>query len=356
LQAEETLPKVPCIVVRNFPDSWQDSQVKLVFALFGGVSAVRFALGADAKRMAHVEFKKAENMAKAVDQLHLTHVGDGDLIEECTISCELSGSAKQSTPAPAGPLRRVLFVDELPMLKRPDLPPSRKEQEVYLTSLPVEECNEEQIKSWLEGFGVVDDMFLLRDDRTGKFSGRGYARFKTHEQANACVEATREDADDGDIVAVWSESERASQRASGAYGIDPHTAFAGPSGRVLSAILGAAKLKAAVLWMFSELYPNRDRGAPQPEGKRLHFIATCTDEQFGQLRSALASALQSFHEKVAKRLREAKEAKEREAKEREREREGKQRQQPPPAWQLGPPPGRPSGRLVRLAAGTASRA
>ena len=40
-------------------------QVRLVFALFGGVGAVRFVVDSTGQRMAYVELKNRENMAKA---------------------------------------------------------------------------------------------------------------------------------------------------------------------------------------------------------------------------------------------------------------------------------------------------
>jgi hypothetical protein len=40
-------------------------QVRLVFALFGGVGAVRFVVDSTGQRVAYVELKNRENMAKA---------------------------------------------------------------------------------------------------------------------------------------------------------------------------------------------------------------------------------------------------------------------------------------------------
>lgn len=357
LPLEEDLPKVPCIVVTGFPASWKEEQVKLVFAVFGGVAAARFALDASGRRVAHVELKVPENMSKAAESLHDTRVGDGDFIEECTITCELRRSGGESRAATSA-VRRVLFVDELPMPKRPEVQPSLKEREVFLSSLPVEDTSESQIKDFLEGFGQVEDMLLLQDPLTGTLSGKGYARFKTHEQAALCIEQTTADAEDeGDVVAAWSESERAACREAGVYGVDVHSAFAGPSGRVLSSILASAKLKAADLWMFSELFSTRERGAPEPAGNRLHFVAVCTDQQFDLLQAALAAALEAFHEKTVRRLREAKEAErearaQREAMEARSRREAREAREaprqpsPPRGWHLppgapvqGPPPG-----------------
>lgn len=146
---------------------------------------MRFVRGTFGGRVAHVELKAPENMPKAVAQLHNTQVGDGDLIEECSISCEMIGAPPGGDSRRPGSKRRVLFLDELSMPKRPKVPPGPKDREVFLAHLPVQECNEAQIQDWLEGFGKVEDMCLLRDQRTGEYSGRGYARFRTHEEASA---------------------------------------------------------------------------------------------------------------------------------------------------------------------------
>jgi len=52
-------------------------------------------------------------------------------------------------------------------VKRPDIPAGDHDHEVFLSCLPVHDCSEEQIKGWLEGFGIVEDVQLLRDSRTG---------------------------------------------------------------------------------------------------------------------------------------------------------------------------------------------
>lgn len=349
----ETAPTSPCVIVRNLPNSWKESQVQIAFAVYGGVSMVRFFAGPGDDRVAHVELKVPDNMSKAVEQLHGTQVGDGELIEVCTMSLELGGvGSSQFGARRTG--RRVVFIDELFMPKRPEVPAGPEDREVFLSSLPMTECDADQIKSWLQGFGEIEICSFMRNPLTNEIADTGYVRFRTHEQANACVEAMTVDAEEGDTMARWSESERASRKANCAYGIDLHNAFAGPSGRVLSSILSASKLKAQDLWMFSEQYPKRDRNAPDPEGKQLHFVANCNDDQFQELKSALIAALQNFHEKVSKRLRDQRDAaaaKERVAvavREREtelhrqrlkRELEGRENAAKPRSQQSSPPTG-----------------
>jgi len=295
----------PCILVRNFPKSWRQQQIKLVFALFGGVSAVRFVQESGGKRSAHVELKNPENLGKAVDQLDNTSVGDGDLIEECTISCELSGVvpvASQNKDL----IRRSLFLDELAMSKRPKVPASESEREIYLQNLPVKDCNQEQINGWLEGFGDVEDVLLILDPVTSEPTGTGYARFTDHKGASACIEAQASvDPADGDVLAAWSESERALQRTESIYGLDVHSVFAESSGRVLASIVTTAGMKE--LWFLSEKL--QLKGSLKPAGKQLHFAAVCTNDELLVLRDILTRQLELFHEKVAKRIKTAQDLK-----------------------------------------------
>uniref|UniRef100_A0A7S4QT51 RRM domain-containing protein n=1 Tax=Alexandrium monilatum TaxID=311494 RepID=A0A7S4QT51_9DINO len=281
----------PCILVKGFPDGWQEHQVRLVFAVFGGVAAVRFVEDARG-RAAKVQLKIADNMQKAVDQMDGTQVGDGELIEECTISCRLIGMASSAS---AG--TRSVFVDELDMPSRPDVQPSEKDREVFLQSLPVRDCTEEQIRAWLSGFGQVEDVFLLQD-QAGTPTGKGYVRFVNHAEAAACVEAQASvaDAEEGDVVAHWSESERAMQHLGSVYGADVHTAF---GSRTLEGIKKAAKIRS--LWMYSEETTPKDPAAPAQEAKQLHFVAECTEEQFADVRSRLGRVLAEFHKPLSGR-------------------------------------------------------
>ncbi|CAJ1342194.1 unnamed protein product [Effrenium voratum] len=212
-----------CILVRGFPKSWREQQVRLVFALFGGVGTVRF-VAESGKRMAYVKLKNRENMPKAVEQLHNTKVGDGELIEECIVTCELFGDVGDSRP-----LRRTIFLDELKLPKRPEIKVEAEDREVFMKGLPIKDFTEEQLRQWLEGFGTIEEVSLLRDaDR--KLSAKGYVRFASHRHAESCIQAqaSEQDAEEGDVIAWWSESERAMRNA---YGPNLHTALASNDGR-----------------------------------------------------------------------------------------------------------------------------
>ncbi|CAK0809111.1 unnamed protein product, partial [Prorocentrum cordatum] len=77
------------IIVRGFPSSWSEQQVKLVFAVFGGVDTVSFAGGSGGKpREACVVLRAGISAERTASQLNSSEVGDGELMERCRISCE----------------------------------------------------------------------------------------------------------------------------------------------------------------------------------------------------------------------------------------------------------------------------
>lgn len=288
-KVEEALDLSPCIVVRGFPETWREHQVKLIFAVFGGVSAIQ--LGKDAQGCtARVQLKNPENMPKAAENLNNTQVGDGEFIEECTITCQLHGASSQD----AAPTPRSVFVDELEMRCRPDAQPLPGDREVFLQNLPVQECTEEQIRQWLEQYGKLEDVYLLQDACSGILSGNGYVQFATHAEALACVSA-HPNAEEADIVAHWSESERAMQKGTSAYGLDVHHAF---MQRALDNIQKTTQVRS--LRMVSQKQSSKE--VQSPDARRLHFVATCTEEGMAELRASLAEALQEFHKRVSARL------------------------------------------------------
>jgi len=52
-----------CILLRGFPASWTEKEVRLIFALFGGIDTVNF-LGSPDNRIAHVKLRVVEDTAK----------------------------------------------------------------------------------------------------------------------------------------------------------------------------------------------------------------------------------------------------------------------------------------------------
>lgn len=96
----------PHLVIRGFPASWTTAQVRLVLAVFGGVAAVEFLSdgGQHGGREAHVKLKELERTARAAEQLNNAVVGDGSLIERCTLRCAYldGGPAAPRGPASYG--------------------------------------------------------------------------------------------------------------------------------------------------------------------------------------------------------------------------------------------------------------
>ena len=107
----------------------------------------------------------------------------------------------QRVPGVAGaPLTRfatpfetmVLYLDEIPMAKRPLMPPTLDNREVFVDPFPCD--GTEELNQWLEMFGEVDEVYRIPDQ------DRGYVVFKKPSAAAKCV-ATQ--------AGTWSESERA---------------------------------------------------------------------------------------------------------------------------------------------------
>lgn len=92
------------IAVRGFPVSWTAQEVRLLFAVFGGVDAVQMKEG-DGGCSAHVRLREGAKAAAVVKKLNGSQVGDGELIERCVIACEVleagppEPSAAGATPA-----------------------------------------------------------------------------------------------------------------------------------------------------------------------------------------------------------------------------------------------------------------
>jgi len=291
----------PCILVENFPDSWKKKEIRKVFQAFGTVTAVHLVedpIG----RAARVELKEHRKMKLAVEHLNSRPAGDGNLVEKCQLQCELFGVEEEPNDVPAGPISRNLFVDELPMPKRPDISAGPQDREVFMQQLPLHMDTEEQLQNYVSEYGKTDEIFLLREPVTERPTGKAYVRFETHQGAVQCTEAHGSSDGEG-ILAAWSESERALKRSLGVYRSDIHAAFADSNGYVLQSVLVRAKVNE--LWMQSEVQQPIGQGAPQPAARQLHFTTECEADEFEELKAALGNVLEAFHEKAVDRIKNA---------------------------------------------------
>jgi len=302
---DEGDPLRPCILVQDFPNSWKRKHLRQVFVKYGvaAVHMVEDPLG----RAARIELKKAKHMAVAVKQMNDREVGDGKEMERCTLQCDLFGceDVDHEQEEDVGVARRSLYLDELPMPKRPDVAPSEGDREVFLQQLSLAVEKEGDLFSEL---GLkkdsVEGAYLLRD-ASGAANGKAYVRFKSHAAAAACVTAnSRSSVYEDNWFATWSESERAMQRTSSVYRLDVHSAFAADNGHLLQSVLIKCKVKG--LRIFSEAFWSRgprSRIAQTAPGRQIHFAAECEGFEFEEMRAALGSVLEAFHQRVAERLK-----------------------------------------------------
>mmetsp|Transcript_103294 Transcript_103294/g.333173 ORF Transcript_103294/g.333173 Transcript_103294/m.333173 type:complete len:752 (+) Transcript_103294:95-2350(+) len=193
---------------------------------------------------------------------------------------------------------RLLFVDELPMPKRPQVGPGSHDREVFVTDLPTTIETEEEVCQW---FGLSCDQLesahLLRDGAYCSPRGQAYILFRNHEVAAAFIEA------EGSAVAKWSESERAVQRVSSVYGADIHAAFTEADGQVLPSI--KAQCGVRELWALSGVQQSNGEDVPPLTAQQLHFAVDCSASELEDVQLALASALERFHEWIALRMKRA---------------------------------------------------
>lgn len=188
----------------------------------------------------------------------------------------------------------VLFLDELPMPRRPELLPGKEGRcrEVFLRSLPVRDLDRPKLEEWLQGFGDVEDMRFLVDSASGELTGKAYVRYADKQGAIECLGACAgADAEGDDVAAAWSESERAPLYAE--VGVNLVSYFQ----RIVE--IYAPSCKVSVL---GEIRETSDPEMERAERKQLHFAAVCGETQFAELRAVLAEALDNCHEEVAERL------------------------------------------------------
>jgi len=212
-----------------------------------------------------------------------------------------TGFARLGTPVDAETQRWVLFLDELPMPKRPDASPTARDRELFMTGLPSTIDSEDELRDWLRdwlgtGEQRIQAAHFLRDRTWGSTNGKAYVTFGDHEMAAAFLEQ------DGGATSSWSEAERANQRSKSAYGIDIHAAFTEQDGSIVQSI----KTQCGVqdLWALSGTQrPPSGPEVPVQTAQQLHFVAECTAEDFEDVQSALGFALERFHVWIASRLK-----------------------------------------------------
>lgn len=93
------------ILLRGLPLSWGVPQIKLAFALVGGLEQVNLltsASEATSTRSARVRLRDPTLAPKAVDQLNGVRVGDGEFLEPCVLTCVRLGTAPSSDGLDAG--------------------------------------------------------------------------------------------------------------------------------------------------------------------------------------------------------------------------------------------------------------
>eukprot|EP00933_Yihiella_yeosuensis_P071556 TRINITY_DN79764_c0_g1_i1.p1 TRINITY_DN79764_c0_g1~~TRINITY_DN79764_c0_g1_i1.p1 ORF type:complete len:876 (+),score=232.78 TRINITY_DN79764_c0_g1_i1:66-2693(+) len=303
------------LVISGFPSSWSEKGLKFVFAPFGGVNSVLLEdEEKDAKpslatgdvppsgRIAYVKLRNAQAMEKAVTNLHRTKVGDGDLVDECVVACHRWHTSGWSD----GTFRVSIFIDQCAMGRRPaDVGPGPEDRELHVRNLPLNDMSRDQLQEYFEGFGEVDNLHLIVDAFTLEPTNEGYVRFKHHKDALRCIEALTpsdpEEADPTDLAGSWSESERVLQRKANCYKFNMIAEMVGADGSGLEKMKSEAHLRD--LWLLGETLQLKDRSAPHPSGRQLHFIGRCAEEQHARLfRDLLEKSLEATHTKITDRL------------------------------------------------------
>lgn len=274
------------LLVEGLPESWGVAQIRPMFTFFG-IEGVALVLDPRTdSRVALVRLKNPDSALKVIDQVH------GSDVEGGVISCKLFVPEAARENSHVGDLERCcFFVDELPMPGRPDLASGPWDVEVFLENLPFDQYTEAQIAEWLSSFGPVDDLRLLHEHETGELSGQAYVRFLSHEVAATFLADQDPPTLDSRITAAWSESERLVQ------GVD--SIYMASVNEALETIVATAATKE--VWMLSEA---RAWGSwtPTPIGKQLHFIVSCSKDQYSTLHRSLADALAAFHEEASKHV------------------------------------------------------
>jgi hypothetical protein len=117
----------PRILLRGFPLSWRETEIRLVFATFGGADSVTI-FGTSSRREAYVTLKDYQNSAQVVKKLDNTEVGDGDIMEQCTISCKLLAAEQNSGQSHRGGLSSAPDIHQTHSHRTADMATSRGRQ------------------------------------------------------------------------------------------------------------------------------------------------------------------------------------------------------------------------------------
>lgn len=295
------------LVLSGFPASWLENSekgLKFVFAPFGGIAGAVLEEACEAgvsERIAYVKLKNLASIDKALSNLHKTKVGDGDLVEECVVTCHRWHPLAWSDRT----CKATFFIDQLPMNRRPlEAAPGPEDRELFVKNLPLQDMNRQQLQEYFEGFGEVEDLHLITDVFTGEPNGEGYVRFKSHDNALRCIEALPAEAEaeeSHDLTGWWSESERALQRKSNCYRFNLICELVGKNGTAIERLIAETHVKG--FWVLAESLQQKDRYAAPRSGRQMHFVARCTEEaQAAHFRELLGGALEDAHGRISDRI------------------------------------------------------
>eukprot|EP00746_Dinoflagellata_sp_MGD_P147996 gnl/MRDRNA2_/MRDRNA2_80279_c0_seq1.p1 gnl/MRDRNA2_/MRDRNA2_80279_c0~~gnl/MRDRNA2_/MRDRNA2_80279_c0_seq1.p1 ORF type:complete len:651 (+),score=118.72 gnl/MRDRNA2_/MRDRNA2_80279_c0_seq1:274-1953(+) len=290
------------LMISGFGTTWGEKELKLVFAPFGGLSSVILESTMDGGRVAYAQMRNLSMKGKAVSSLHNVKVGDGDLVEECMISC----FPRQPGMLEDGCFMGRVFLDEVATPQQLKTDPGRDDRELFVKNLPLQDMDGDELHQYFEGYGEIEDLQLLGSCPKGSM-GEGYVRFAHHDDAVRCIAEIGTGAESDDVCGVWSESERALQGGKNCYRFNIIADLVGKDGSGLHKLRAACDLRN--LWLVAEELKQRDSTAPEPQGKQLQFVARYTDPaQLSKLREQLRVALQEIHSKIkSKREKKAKE-------------------------------------------------
>lgn len=184
-----------------------------------------------------------------------------------------------------------IHLDELAMPKRPQVPPTTSDCEVWVDPLP----DKHDLAELCGVFGDYKEVFRVREGKTNRPGDRGYIKFKSHEAALQCVSSG---------VGKWSESERAlssAKRSSrvGAYPVSLVSLILGPQGSKIREIQDELGPGTTFLGL---------RGVGETDvyfkatSSRVHFVCKALPEVILDLQHILEKHLELIHEEMTARI------------------------------------------------------